>query len=125
LRRGSRTFAEDQVRRQSPTRTAVLAANWRGCDVALAPSVYWLWRLLASAGCERRTGALVGKRLQIGRIGRDPAEDLAKQHGHHHRAREDGGGPARHRTSKAFGATARPRLIAIAQSRRERRFRSG
>jgi hypothetical protein len=42
-----------------------------------------------------RAGVLVGESLQIGRIGPDPAEDLAKQHGHHHRAHQRKGMKAR------------------------------
>jgi hypothetical protein len=42
-----------------------------------------------------RASVLVGKCLQIGRIGAGPAEDFAKQHGHNHRAHERKGVEAR------------------------------
>jgi len=42
-----------------------------------------------------RAGVLVGERLQIGRISAEPAEDLAKQHRHHHRAHQREGVKAR------------------------------
>jgi hypothetical protein len=63
--------------------------------------VAYIWHAGTKAGivigvpdCRReqaaqcRAGVLVGERVQIGRIGSDRAEDLAKEHGHDHRAHE-------------------------------------